>query len=99
MVWDARSLYYFMSTRDTARAHAGAVAMLVVEAMQEAARRGLCFDFDGITTADRLRFMVNFGGSVATRTIVERTSPLYDAVSGIRRVARRMGGRTLALAD
>jgi hypothetical protein len=43
--------------------------------------------------------MVNFGGSVATRTIVEHTSPLYDAVSGIRRVARRMGGRTLALAD
>ena len=73
--------------------------MLVVEAMKEAARRSLCFDFDGITTADRLRFMVNFGGSVATRTIVERTSPLYDAVSGIRRVARRLGGKMLVLAD
>ena len=99
MVWDAHNLYYFMTTRDPERAHAGAVAMLVVEAMGEAARRGLCFDFDGITTPERLRFMVNFGGTVATRMIVERTSPLYDAASGIRRVARRLRGKSLVLAD
>jgi hypothetical protein len=99
MVWDERALYYFLTSRDAVRAHAGAVAMLVVEAMSEAGRRGLAVDFDGITTPSRLQFIVNFGGDMAARTIVERGGRLHDTLIGARRIWRRLRYLPGSLAD
>jgi hypothetical protein len=98
-VWDKRALYYFLTSRDVGRAHVGAVAMLVVEALSEARRRGLAFDFDGITTPSRLQFIVNFGGDMVARTIVERGDVLHESLYGARRIWRRLREGYCSLAD
>ena len=41
--------------------------MLVLHGIVQAKGMGLRFDFDGITTNERARFMVNFGGNVELR--------------------------------
>jgi len=73
-VWDSLDCYYFLPSRDHGSAHVGATAMLVLHGIELAKSKGLRFDFDGITSEERARFMVNFGGEVEHRTIVERVS-------------------------
>ena len=95
-VWDDRSYYYFLSTRDEKIAHAGAVSALVWAGMQHAHRLGLMFDFDGVTSQSRYQFMVGFGGKPATRFIVQKGAFLYDAQQSARRFTDRMIGRAVA---
>jgi hypothetical protein len=88
-VWDDSDYYYFLPTRDTGVAHMGATAMLVLHGIEQAKGMGLRFDLDGITTNERARFLVNFGGNIKQRTIVERFSyrlSVYRASKVILRV-------------
>ncbi|MBP2295320.1 GNAT family N-acetyltransferase [Azospirillum rugosum] len=78
-VWDERDYYYFLSTRTRRSAELGAVSLLIWHGIQDALARGLRFDFDGITSRERLQFMMGFGGAVAHRTVVEKGSLLFDA--------------------
>lgn len=61
-IWDESRLYYFLSTRDRATAEAGAVSLLLWSAIEMAHDLGLVFDFDGVTTESRFKFMAAFGG-------------------------------------
>ncbi|HZM07257.1 MAG TPA: GNAT family N-acetyltransferase [Methylocella sp.] len=70
-VWDPVSAYYFMATRRV-DAHGGAVSLLAWEAMQDAAQRGLIFDFDGLTNRESILFFTEFGGTLSPRYIVTR---------------------------
>lgn len=72
-IWDRTSCYYFMTTRRT-DAHGGAISLLVWEAMQEAAQRGLIFDFDGLTHPESILFFTEFGGTLSPRYVVTRKS-------------------------
>ena len=52
-LWDDKSYYYWMTTRrppsaDESKPHQGAVKLLLQSAIQDAATRGLTFDFDGV---------------------------------------------------
>ena len=72
-VWDDSSCYYLMSTR-TNTAHRGATSLVLWEAISEAMRRGLIFDFDGIISEGSARLAANFAPTVAPRYIATRES-------------------------
>lgn len=77
-VWDRATLWYFLSTRDPAAGDNGAVSLLVWEAIREAARRGLVFDFDGVSSEGSARFFAGFGGRIAPRYAVRRATSGYE---------------------
>lgn len=76
-VWDRSTLWYFLSTRNANAADNGAVSLLVWEAIREAARRQLLFDFDGVSSEGSARFFAGFGGRIAARYAVRRGRGVY----------------------
>ena len=89
LVWDDKYVHYFLSTRDKKIAHNGAVSLLLWTGIELAQSRRLCFDFDGgITTDERFRFAVAFGGELANRFEVIRSSTRYQVAHTLRRIPR-----------
>ncbi len=82
-VWDERAAYYLLATRSLF-AGKGAVALLVWRAIQDAAGRGLAFDFAGIDTPGTMIFASGFGGQVVPRYMVARYSLGHRIVGGLR---------------
>jgi hypothetical protein len=72
-IWDNSSCYYLMTSRDPV-AHLGAISLLVWEAITDTAKRGLIFDFDGVSTEGGARFAYNFTSNVVPRYIALRES-------------------------
>lgn len=72
-VWDGSSYYYLMATRTTT-AHRGSISLLLWEAISDAMRRGLIFDFDGIINEGGARLAANFTPTVSPRYIATRES-------------------------
>lgn len=87
-VWDDKYVYYFLSTRDRRAADIGAVSLLIWSGIEIAQKMGLWFDFDGITSDSRFQFMAGFGGELASRYNVSRTTALFGAQNQLRNVAR-----------
>ncbi len=87
-VWDDKYVYYFLSTRDKKAADIGAVSLLIWAGIEHAQKLGLSFDFDGITNDARFQFMAGFGGEIASRYSVTRTTALFEAQHRLRNVAR-----------
>lgn len=85
-VWDQARLYYLMSTR-AADSGNGAIALLIWRAIQAATRMGLIFDFDGIGSAGSVLFYSGFGGKVAPRYIIGRSTMPYRILRQIRRLS------------
>jgi hypothetical protein len=84
VAWDNHFMYFLMSTRTAASADSGAVSQLLWLAMQEAHRRGLKFDFDGVSSAGTFRFLSGFGGEVATRFAAEKFTWSYHSIDKLR---------------
>jgi len=78
-VWDERDYYYFLSARNRSCTDIGATSLLVWHGILEAKKMGLRFDFDGVTSPERMQFMVGYGGHTASRFIVEKKTPLFMA--------------------
>jgi hypothetical protein len=96
-VWDDKYVHYFLSTRDRHMAHAGAVSLLLWTGIELAHSLGLWFDFDGgIANDARYRIMVAFGGEVANRFDVARSSANYRVQHTIRRIPRALMRRISA---
>ena len=74
--WDGSSYFYNMSTREES-SDKGAISLLVWEAIQDAATRGLIFDFEGSLGKGSSRFYASFGGVACPRFIVSRGTPLF----------------------
>lgn len=89
-VWDATDYYYYLSTRNTAVAELGAVALLVWNGIEDARARGLRFDFDGVSSRSRLRFLQSFGGQLTSRIVVSRGSAAYESRRLLRRIRHRL---------
>ncbi len=70
-VWDSQAAYYLLSTR-RADSGNGAVSLLLWTAMQDAAARGLIYDFEGVVTAGSALFFTGFGGVIVPRFTVSR---------------------------
>jgi hypothetical protein len=81
-VWDRRRLWYLLSSRDPRFTDNGAVSLLIWHGMQEAIRRGLVFDFDGIASSGAARFFAGFGAQIRPRYAVHRMSPALAAARG-----------------
>ncbi len=73
-IWDATTSFYFMCTR-TGNSHSGVISLLAWEALKDAARQGLIFDFDGLNTSNAVLFFTDFGGIISPRYIVTRQTP------------------------
>lgn len=94
-LWDSETYYYWMTTRRVPvsgeyRPQQGAVKLLLRAAIEDAARRGLTFDFDGAgtTTTDepgsKARLYTGMGATLAVRYGVYRHTSLERAVQGFR---------------
>ena len=80
VVWDTASMYYLLSTRSVDSADNGAISLLLWNAMNEAHRRALKFDFDGVSSPGTFRFLSGFGGDIARRMVVEKFNLAYHAL-------------------
>jgi hypothetical protein len=90
-IWDDRYVHYFLSTRDRQVAHPGAVSLLLWTGIELAHSLGLWFDFDGgIDNDARYRFVVAFGGELANRFDVVRSTANYRVKHTIRRIPRAL---------
>lgn len=111
-LWDSETYYYWMTTRrlqidGESRPQQGAVKLLIWSAIQDAALRGLTFDFDGIgieSTAgadSKARLYEGMGAELTVRYGVSRTTPLERGIQYIRgpakQIVRRTVGRFMAL--
>jgi hypothetical protein len=96
LLWDDRYVHYFLSTRDPTVAHLGAVSLLLWTGIELAQSRGLCFDFDGgIATDARFRFAAAFGGDLANRFEITRSTYRYRVQHTLRRIPRALMRRIL----
>jgi len=83
-IWDSRVAYYLLSTRRLDSGN-GAVSLLIWTAMQDAASRGVVFDFDGVSNAGSRIFYSGFGGTIVPRYIVSRYSLLHRVIDRLGR--------------
>jgi hypothetical protein len=92
-LWDDHQVYYFHSSRKK-NAHAGAVSLLLWTGIELAHSQGLWFDFDaGLAKFSRYKFLVSFGGEIANRYEVTRSTRIYRVQHNIRRIRRAVAVR------
>jgi hypothetical protein len=93
-LWDDHRVYYYHSSRKKNLAHVGAVSLLLWTGIELAHSRGLWFDFDaGLTKLSRYKFLIAFGGEIANRYEVTRSTRIYRVQHGIRRIRRAVALR------
>jgi hypothetical protein len=85
VLFDRHAAYYLLSSRSPS-AHSGAINVLIWAAIQDAMRRKLTFDFDGIASANSFRFLSGFNPIVRPRLVVERHKPVWSMAKAIGRV-------------
>lgn len=97
-IWDDKYVHYFLSTRNKDVAHPGAVSLLLWTGIELAHSMGLSFDFDGgIDNDARYRFVAAFGGEVANRFDVVRSTASYRVQHTIRKLPRALTQRIARL--
>jgi hypothetical protein len=82
---DRHAAYYLLSSRSPS-AHSGAISVLIWAAIQDAMKRKLTFDFDGIPNANTFRFLSGFNPTLRPRLVVERHKPVWSMAKAVRRV-------------
>ncbi|MDR5836424.1 GNAT family N-acetyltransferase [Caballeronia sp. LZ034LL] len=87
VTFDSHAAYYLLSSRDPG-AHAGAISVLIWEAIQDAQRRNLIFDFDGIPNASTFRFLCGFKPMLKPRLVIERHKSVWSMARAVKRVLR-----------
>ncbi len=85
-VWDESACHYLLTTR-TPTSHSGATPLMVWNAVLDASRRGLVFDFDGVISEGGIRFANNFTANVQPRYIAIKDTSAYTLYS--RTLARK----------
>ena len=71
-IWDHRSMYYLLTSQNRTANDSGSVAMLIWQAIKNAAAKGLAFDFDGFGDRGTAMFLSQFGGTLHPRMRVSR---------------------------
>jgi hypothetical protein len=103
-LWDESHYYYWMTTRRIAmdgenKPHQGAIKLLLWSAIQDAAAKGLTFDFDGVpshTAGDDgvARLYDGLGGKRSIRYRVKRETRLEQLVGRFRAPTKQLITRT-----
>ncbi|MFZ2021346.1 MAG: GNAT family N-acetyltransferase [Terracidiphilus sp.] len=81
--WDSTASFYVACTR-SGTAGNGATSLLLWEAIQHAANKGLIFDFSGIGTRGSVLHYAGFGGTVGTRFVAVRANGIGRMVARAR---------------
>jgi hypothetical protein len=81
--WDATTCFYLACTRNAAAGN-GAISLLLWEAIQDAAVKGLFFDFAGLGTSGSVLHYAGFGGTVGARFVAVRASGVGRMVARAR---------------
>jgi hypothetical protein len=81
--WDNKSSFYVTCTRSESAGN-GVASLLVWEAIQYAASRGLIFDFSGLGTRGSVLHYAGFGGTVSTRFVAVRATGIGRFVARAR---------------
>jgi len=88
-VWDHQTAYYYMSTR-TQDSINGATSLLIWEAIQHAALKGLIFDMDMLHVLNghipNLLLLTGFGGSIKPRYWVWKSAPMVQLGQCVRKM-------------
>ncbi len=92
-VWDTDAAYYLLSSRRPDSGN-GAVSLLLWHAMQDAAARGLIFDFEGVVTSGSALFFTGFGGVIKPRYVVSRFSLAHRVAGRLSNPLRRGSAET-----
>jgi hypothetical protein len=79
LVWDARTLYYWVNARAAGPLSNRANAVLVWDSIGFAQARRLEFDFDSYSSRNAAIFMESFGRAPVIRPLIRRSSALYRA--------------------
>ena len=82
-VWDETASYYLLSTR-CGNSGNTAISLLLWEAVQESARRGLIFDFAGLGGKGSVSLYTGFGGTIRPRYVAVRAAALARLVYEVR---------------
>lgn len=85
VTFDSHAAYYLLSSRSPS-AHGGAISVLIWAAIQDAMKRKLTFDFDGIPNANTYRFLSGFNPTLRPRLVVERHKPVWSMAKAARRL-------------
>ena len=89
-VHDARYTYYLLGASATEFRTSGAASLVMWKAIEQAARRGTGFDFEGSMLRPVERFVRAFGGVPTPYSIVRKTpSAPFRAVRALKRAAAR----------
>ena len=81
--WDSKTSFYVLSTRRQDAGN-GAASLLIWEAIQHAAMRGLIFDFAGLGTQGSVLLYSGFGAAVSPRYVAVRASAFARLVADAR---------------
>ena len=105
-LWDDTNYYYWMTTRRVpaegqTKPHQGAVKLLLWSAIQDAAAKGLTFDFDGIPSEFSskengvTRLYAGMGGQRSIRYRVKRETRLEQLLGRLRTPAKLLITKTI----
>jgi hypothetical protein len=88
VMWDDNRMYNFMATRVQKGVESNASVLLLWAAIQEANKRKLIFDFDGVFNAGQVQFFSGFGGHVSPRYIISRTTKITGLACALLEVTK-----------
>jgi GNAT acetyltransferase-like protein len=91
LVHDDETTYYLLGGADDRGRAAGAMTLLLWEAIRCAAARGTVFDFEGSMLETIERFFRSFGAQQVPYLMVSRTSALARPIVPLARAVRRFG--------
>jgi len=87
-VWDQSVCYYLLSTR-TPDSGNGAITLLLWSAIQNAAARGLVFDFYGLGYRGAVMFYTGFGAEIRPRYIISKSTLSFRLLREARGIFRK----------
>jgi len=90
VIWDARRLYYLLSTRDPELASNAAITLLIWEGIRLATRKRLVLDFDSYGSSGAAAFIGSFGGKVEARSVISGASRLGAVLTSAQQFWRAM---------
>ncbi len=93
LIWDASTLYYWLTARSADPRASGSNALLVWDAIAVAQTQNLTFDFDSYSSRSAGIFLESFGRSPVVRPVVRRATALYSAAAWLGgKFSKELGG-------
>ena len=89
LIWDAETLYFWVSARDRERSGNSSNALLIWKAIELALSTGRIFDIDGFASQESARYISRLGLEAVARPVVNHGGPVWKALFLARNLLRR----------